>query len=336
MSVDLSPPDRRLLWIAAGLLACWFIWFQWKLLFLAFAGMLLAILLHSAAAWVERHTPLNPVLSYFATLCAIAGLLVLAVLLLGPRLITQLTAVIALLPTSIHQATAYLQQSAWGNSLLNILHQAMVGVDTGSKLTAVANGILATMVDLIVVLVIGFFAALNPRGYREGLLLLVPQDHRDKARRLSSKVAHTLRYWLLGQLVPMVLLGLASMISLWVLGVHLAFTLGLLTGVAIFIPYLGTVASGIPAILLALQRSPRTALYVLILYGIFHVVEGYILTPLVQRRAVRLPPVLTVLAEFCLWSFAGILGVAIAAPLTAVGLTVIKSYYPKGNGGSSA
>jgi predicted PurR-regulated permease PerM len=330
MRIRLSPPDRRLLWIAAGLLLFWFVWFQWELLLLAFAGFLLAILLHSAASWVERHTPLNPVLSYLATLVAIAGILALSILFLGPRLITQLSEVVALLPASIHQAKVYLEHRSWGNSLLNVLHQSMQGMNTGSKLTMLAKGIISMTVDLIVVLVIGFFAALNPRGYREGLLLLVPEDRRDRARELSSKVVHTLRYWLLGQLVPMAALGLASMVSLWILGVHLAFTLGLLTGAAIFIPYLGTVASSIPAILLALQRSPRTALYVLILYSIFHLIEGYFLTPLVQRRAVRLPPVLTVLAEFCLWSFAGILGVAVAAPLTATGLVLLKTLYPRG------
>lgn len=163
-------------------------------------------------------------------------------------------------------------------------------------------------IDLIVVFVIGFFGALDPRGYREGLLLLVPEEHRAQARRLSIAVVATLRSWLLGQMIPMAAIGVASMISLWILGVHLAFTVGLLTGIMIFIPYLGTVVPGILAILLALQRSPRTALYVFVLYAIFHTAEGYFLTPMVQRRAVRLPPILTILAQLCLGSFAGILG----------------------------
>jgi predicted PurR-regulated permease PerM len=328
MPVSLSPPDRRLLWIAAGLLACWFIWFQWRLLLLAFAGLLLAIVLHSISAWMERHTPLRAGLAYLATLTCIGGIVALSALFLGPRLITQLAAVGAALPQSIADITGYLQRTSWGPTLLGVLNRALKGIDNGAKLTLFAKDILATVVDFIVVLVIGFFAALNPRAYRDGLLSMLPEQHYGRARALTDEIVETLKYWVLGQMVPMAVLGLASMIALWMLGVHLAFTLGLLTGVMVFIPYLGTVLSSVPAILLALQHSPRTALYVIALYAIFHTLEGYLLTPLVQRKAVRLPPVLTVLSEFCLWSFAGILGVAVAAPLTAAGLVLIRHFYP--------
>ncbi|MEO6828966.1 MAG: AI-2E family transporter [Acidobacteriaceae bacterium] len=117
------------------------------------------------------------------------------------------------------------------------------------------------------------------------------------------------------------------MIGLWALGVPLAFTLGLFTGVMIFIPYLGALLSEIPAVLVALGISPMTAVYVLILYLGVHAIEGYVLTPLVQRRAVRLMPVLTILAQFFMWLVAGVLGVAIAAPLAAVGLVLVKRLY---------
>jgi predicted PurR-regulated permease PerM len=321
--------DRRLVLIAVCLLAFWFVWFQRKLLLLAFAGLLVAILLHSIASWVERHTPLNSAPAYLASLLAIAGVLALSIFLLGPRVITQLTEVAALLPGSLHEAKTYLQQTVWGTSVLNLLHRSMQGGDAGAQLTLVAKAIVMGGIDLIVVFVIGFFGALDPRGYREGLLLLVPDEHRAQARELSTAVVATLRSWLLGQMIPMAALGVASMISLWILGVHLAFTVGLLTGIMIFIPYLGTVLPGILAILLALQSSPRTALYVFLLYALFHTAEAYFLTPLVQRRAVRLPPVLTILSQLCLGSFAGILGVAVAAPIAAVGLVLVKSVYPK-------
>ena len=324
-----SISDQRLVLIAGCGLAFWFVWFQWRLLLLSFAGLLLAILLHSIASWVERHTPLNPALAYLATLLAIAGVVAFSIVLLGPRVITQLTEVAALLPRSLQQASSYLQQTAWGASVLNLLHRSMQGADIEAQLTLVARTIVAGGLDFIVVLVVGFFGALDPLGYREALLLLVPGEHRAQARQLGTVVVATLRSWLLGQMIPMAAIGIASMLSLWILRVHLAFTLGLLTGIMIFIPYLGTVLTGIPAILLAFQRSPMTALQVFFLYAIFHTVEGYFLTPLVQRRAVRLPPILTILSQLCLWSFAGVLGVAVAAPLTAMGLVLARSVYPK-------
>jgi predicted PurR-regulated permease PerM len=117
------------------------------------------------------------------------------------------------------------------------------------------------------------------------------------------------------------------MIGLWILGVPLAFTLGLFTGVMIFIPYLGALLSEIPAVLVGLSVSPLTALWVLILYLGVHALEGYVLTPLVQRRAVRLLPIATILAQFLMWILTGLLGVAIATPLAAGGWVVVKRLY---------
>ncbi len=131
---------------------------------------------------------------------------------------------------------------------------------------------------------IGFFGALNPQAYKKGLLSLVPAVHRARARELSGEIISTLRSWLFGQLIPMAVLGIASMIGLWLLGVPLAFSVGLVTGALIFMPYIGSISSGILAILLALQRSSRTALYVFLLYCVFHLIEGYLLTPFVQKR----------------------------------------------------
>jgi len=117
------------------------------------------------------------------------------------------------------------------------------------------------------------------------------------------------------------------MIGLWLLGVPLAFSVGLVTGALIFLPYIGSIGSGILTILPALQRSSRTALYIFLLYCIFHLIEGYLLTPFVQKKVVRLPPIVTILAQFCLWSFGGFLCVAVAAPLAAAMLVIIKDQY---------
>jgi predicted PurR-regulated permease PerM len=78
---------------------------------------------------------------------------------------------------------------------------------------------------------------------------------------------------------------------------------------------------------MGLERSPHTALWVLVLYTVLHVIEGYLLTPLVQRKAVRLPPILTILTQYFFWNVAGILGLALAAPLASAGIVLVKELY---------
>lgn len=324
MRQDTSSTDRTLLLIAGGLLLVLFVWFQWKLLMLAFAGMLLSILLQSLILWIQRRTHIQRRLyAYLTMLGLVLGGLALLGYLLVPRVVSQLSQAITLIPHSVNHLRDSLQKSGMGKHILAMAHRSAHSWEgrVGSLPSHVAEG----AADFGVVAIIGFFAALNPARYREGLLSLVPHSQRSRVRAISQDVLTELHAWLLGQLIPMGILGVVTMVGLWILNVPLAFTIGLLSGLMIFVPYVGSVTSGIIAVLLALQRGPHTALLVFLLYCIVHLLEGYILTPLVQKKAARLPPVLTILAQFCLWGFAGILGVAIAAPLAATGLAILSS-----------
>lgn len=306
-----------------------FVWFEWKLIFLAFAGLLFALLLRTITVWIEQHTRLVPGLAYFVTLLLLTAAIVGAALLIVPQAVTQLHQIVIALPESLARMKDFLQQRNWGRTLLQMVDRASQNMSLGGNAKAITGAVTETVVDLIVVAVIGFFGALNPRGYEQGALSLFPPEYRQRAREITEELLDRLRWWLLGQMVPMAALGIASMVALWVLGVHLAFILGLFTGVMVFVPYAGTILSGIPSVLMALQQGPWTALWVVILYSVFHLIEGYLLTPLVQKRAIRLPPILTVLAQFFMWSFAGVLGVAVAAPMTAAGMVLINELYLK-------
>ncbi len=318
---------RTLLWIVWIALIFLFVWYAWELIFLTFAGLLLAIILHTLAEWIESHTPLGPRLSFAAVICGLLVLIALVAWFIVPRVISQTVQILHIIPQSLAQAKDYLDRVKWGRYVVRFADRAMAGSNPGSKLAHVVRGLLDAIAAAIIVAVVGFYAALHPKNYANGLLRLVPAAHREEARQVASEVVYTLRWWVLGQLVPMAVLGVATIIGLRALGVPLAFTLGIFTGVMIFIPYLGALLSEIPAVLVALGQSPRTALYVLILYLGVHILEGYVLTPLVQKRAVRLLPIVTILAQFLMWILTGMLGVAIATPLAATALVLIQRLY---------
>jgi predicted PurR-regulated permease PerM len=315
--------QRRALWLIFVGLAILFVCYAWRLIMLTFAGCLLAIVLRTFADWIEEHLPLGPRLSYAVTICSLVIIFGLIAWLFIPRIVSQGLRLAHILPASLHQATADLERYSWGTYLVSLTRRSTESL----KLTQIAGQLVSAAVAGVVVLVVGFYLGMNPGAYYRGVLSLVPEEHRARTARVISEVTYTLRWWLLGQLVPMVVLGVSSMIGLSLLGVNLAFTLGLITGLLIFVPYLGTLFSEIPAVLVALGDSPKKALYVIILYQILHAMEGYIITPLVQRRAVRLRPILTVLSQILMWTLVGPLGVAIATPLAATGLVLVKMLY---------
>ncbi len=308
-------------------IAVLFVWFQRDLLLLAFAGILVALFLRAVTKLLERLTHLTSSVSYLATLLLLCGMIVGIVLLLVPGLTTQLSEIVSLLPQSLQQIEKPLLERAWGRELLDEMHRLLQGEAVRARIPQIAGAVSNGAIDLVLIAAIGFFAALNPRGYREGTLILIPEPTRARIRRTARALHEQLMWWLLGQALSMSLMGVACGIGLWLLGVRLPWTLGLMTGVAVFIPYAGTITAGIPSVLMGLQRSPQTALYVLIFYTALHLLEGYALTPYVQRRTVRLPPVLMILSQFLMWNVAGVLGVALAAPLTTAGIALVKEAY---------
>jgi predicted PurR-regulated permease PerM len=130
--------------------------------------------------------------------------------------------------------------------------------------------------------------------------------------------------WLLGRIWASLFVGVLTVIGLLLLDMPLAFTLGLL--VLNFIPNIGPILSGVPAVLLALLKSPTLAIYVIVLYVVIQSVESYLVTPLIQRRVVSLPPALTLTAQLLL---AGFLGLFLATPLTVVAMVLIEELYIK-------
>lgn len=322
-----TSPERLLVYTGLAILAFLFICFQLNLVLLAFAGTLMAVILHAMTKWIDRHTRLSGMAAYAGTLLLMGVLAAGLAFLLVPRAAEQVSELIHSLPASLQSLETPLQHSAWGRDVLDRIHRALHNTDIGAQIPQIAGAVTDGVTDLVIVVVIGFFAALNPRDYAEGLLVLVPEPQRAKARCVAKELQGQLKWWMIGQLLPMAALGIASAIGLLLLHVHLAWILGLITGLAVFLPYAGTVLAGIPSVLMGLERSPQTAIWVLLLYTCLHLIEGYILTPLVQRKAVRLPPVLTVLTQYFFWQVGGILGLALAAPLASAGIVLVKELY---------
>src|SRR5207248_11487810 len=135
-------------------------------------------------------------------------------------------------------------------------------------------------------------------------------------------LAFNLRWWLVGQIVLMIMMWGTTTLGLWLLGVPLAMTLGLIAGILELVPYVGPWLSAIPAALIALLLGPWHLLMTLALYLLLHLIEGYLLVPLVQRRAVMLPPALTLLMQVLLGDLLGLMGLFVAAPLTVAVVVV--------------
>jgi predicted PurR-regulated permease PerM len=183
------------------------------------------------------------------------------------------------------------------------------------------------LADLVLVLVLAVYLAADPATYRKGFLALLPPGMRGDVGDAFTDAGHALRRWLGGQLVAMCVVGVCIGLGLWIAGVPLALPLGILSGVLDFVPFIGPLLAAIPGLLIAFAKSPTVALYAIAVYVVVQFIEGHLVVPIVQKRAVALPPALTLVAIVMFGIIFGIVGLFFAVPLTVVTVILVQRLY---------
>jgi predicted PurR-regulated permease PerM len=147
---------------------------------------------------------------------------------------------------------------------------------------------------------------------------LTPPRHREEAIYVASAVTTALGSFVRGQLLVAFIVGLASSVGLWLLGIPFWLIIGIVAGILNLIPFAGPVVGGALAAFVALlDGSVGKALLAILIFTLIQQVDNHVITPLVQRARVQLSPMVIVLALIVGGSLAGLLGVLVAVPLTA-------------------
>lgn len=330
-----SPFTRRVA-VAVGFTALvvvllLFVWMLAQVLLLLFAGLLLAVFLNGMARRIQAHTPLTYGWALAATCMGLVAVWGVIGWLLAPAVVTQLSELTDTLPQSIERLHQELGDTRWGGFLLEQLPapEQIVSGRQGiwTQVTGAVSMVVGMLANALVILVTGLFLAANPAQYRRGLVRLVPMSRRNRADEVLGSVGKALWGWLIGQFVAMTLVGLLTWIGLMLLGVPLALGLGVIAGAFEFVPYIGPWVSAVPAVLIALLSSPQQALYVSLLFLGIQQLEGNLITPLVMKEAVSLPPALTIAATVVAVVLFGLAGVLLATPLLVVVKVLVQKLY---------
>ena len=178
---------------------------------------------------------------------------------------------------------------------------------------------------LLLVLFIAAYIAVDPALYHGGVLELVPLRERDRAAIALTRLATTLRRWLVTQLIAMLIIGAVTTLFLFSIHVKAALPLGILAGISKFIPIIGSIFAAIPAMAMAFIDSPHKALLVAIGYFVIQFVENHLLVPVLMKAGVNLPPAMTLGIQALMSVLFGFLGLLVAVPLLAAILTIVKT-----------
>jgi predicted PurR-regulated permease PerM len=188
---------------------------------------------------------------------------------------------------------------------------------------------LTIVLQLVLMFVVAFLLSLDAPAVRKDLRRLVPNDYRTDFDQIWRKVRKMLYAYVRGQLIIAGLIGILSGIACAVLGLADPVALGLIAGLTALIPYLGPFLGAIPAILVGLAAAPIKALLIAVVYFLISNIILNFVYPKVMGDAVRLPPILVIVAFIAGFAWAGILGMFVAVPIAATLRILFDHIYPR-------
>lgn len=307
------------------------------LLLVAFIAVLLAVYLSGFTDLLCRYfrIPRGPglVLALVATLAAVTGI----GFLLAPAVAQQTEDLIAAVPQYLNALDAWVRRLASSSEVLRRtgIEAAQGGLVTTGLTDAVeflrrgffayAAGTGRLIIDLFAVIAMALYLAWRPSIYTGGVLVVVPPRHRDRAGAIMTDLGATLRAWVGAQLLAMVVLALATGLGLWLLDVPYWLAFAIFTGVAVMVPFFGSITSTLlPALLVLPDRGLLTGFLVAMVGVVVHVIEANVVHPLIMQHRVALPPALTILSVLMMGALAGLLGMLVAVPVLATIVVLVR------------
>ena len=316
--------------LTAALLLAWHVS---NPILLIFAGILIACVLDAAVRTLGRIAPWpRPVLLVIVGV-TILLFMVVAFSFGGVSLWRNIQDLFRLLVSEIARIYGELQELGMVGEISRSDIETMVTTffpDPGglfNQASSLFGSTLGVASNAVIIIFLGLFFAIDPKAYRDGFLLLLPRRHRPRISAALGDTGEALRGWMVTQLAMMVLIGTLIFLLLWALGVPNAGVLGLLSGALNFIPFLGPIFSAVPVLLTLAAQD--TNVLILGAIGLFLIqnLEGYILTPMLQQRIIKLHPAWSLSIMTVLGTLFGIMGIALATPIYAVGRMLTLKLY---------
>ncbi len=301
-----------------------------QILLLVFASVLLAVFLRTLAEALARLVPLSIGASLAAVCLTLFGLIGITAWLYGPLLANGLYELWHSLPDSPQHLRKSLGVYPWGAELVDGIQRSaksFFNPEQIAHLAGIFSSTLGALGSLIIVIVLGIYFSAEPEVYLEGGLHLVPPPFRKKAREVARKLSRALRWWLAGRIAAMTVVGTLVWLGLLLLGMAFSFILGMLAGTLSFVPNFGPVAAAVPGLLVAFSQSPSLGFYAALTYLVILTLEGYFITPLMERQAVSIPPALLLVAQLVMGLSFGLLGLMLASPLAVTVMTLVQLLY---------
>jgi predicted PurR-regulated permease PerM len=324
-SGDLAFVRRVFTVIAIGALVA-AAWALSDILLLLFGAILFAVMLHAIANPLQRYVGLGSRLALVVSGGGIVVLLATSGIYIGPVLAAQMRNLFAILPEAANSLTGQLRLGSVVDLIRDDTTASALG-NLASRIIAWSSTVAGGLASLLLVVFGGIYLATDPRLYRDGLIKLVPPAIQPNVGATLDDAGEALKRWLAGQLIAMLLVGTFTAVGLWLAGVPSAVALGLIAGLAEFVPIIGPILAAIPALLIASTQAWQTVLLALAVFVAVQQVESNLIAPLIADRMVSIAPAVGLFAVVAMGVLFGPLGLFLGFPLAIVFDVAVRRLY---------
>jgi predicted PurR-regulated permease PerM len=324
--VSFDIPLSTIIKVVLTLVGLWLLWALRDLAILVFVVLVLVAAVSPVIdRWSERMPRVLAILLMYLLILFVLGI---TAALLIPPLIIQIGQLANALPDFFARLLPDIQNL---RDLTSISQESLQSLSVelgkiGNTLYTTTRGVVGGIFALFTIFILSFYLLIEEKGAKKLFLTYFPAPNRERIAASIEKIGKKLGGWLRGQLLLMLLVGVAYLVALSILNVPYALALAVWGGLVEIIPYVGPILFAIPAVLIAFTVSPLTGFLVLILFIIFQQIENQLIVPKVMQRTVGLSPVVIIISLLAGGQLFGILGIILAIPIAAVVSVILQEW----------
>jgi predicted PurR-regulated permease PerM len=325
---------------AAVAFGFWLIFHFYQVVFILFIAIVLGTVIRPLANWLsQRGLPraASVLLIYLVLLVLLAGFLWL----LFPVIFAQTATITREVPVFYQSFREGMLQSSnqFVVRLGVVLPATLPGLNAipvapdGENVVASAEqiwlytvGAAQVLFIFIVILVLTLYWALDGPRILKSVLLLAPQGQRDSLAELITAMEAKVGYYIAGQALLCLTIGILALIAYTIIGLPNALVLALAAGVMEAVPMVGPALGAVPAGLVALSIAPTKVIWVVVATIIIQQTENSLLVPRIMKRAVGVNPFVTLLSLFAFGSLFGVAGALMAIPMAAIAQLALNHF----------
>jgi predicted PurR-regulated permease PerM len=178
---------------------------------------------------------------------------------------------------------------------------------------------IAVIANLVVIVIIEIFLLIERRPLLDGVLEFMDSEDRPATRYILTTGIDSLGKYLRGLIVSMAFIGVATTVGMWLIGIPYAIPMGIIAFFTAAIPYIGGLFALVPILIIAAVEVGPTAVLLMIGWQIIiQQIEGSVVTPTVQGKAINISPLVVMLGVTAGITLGGLVGGIIAIPIAAL------------------